>query len=55
LLLINIKRYTVINLDVDKKNSILSVTYLIEGSAENIHKIPKILYGNDWFDSCKIE
>ena len=55
LLLINIKRYNVINLDVDKQNNTVSVTFFVEGSAENIHKIPKILYVNDWFESCKIE
>ncbi|MDF1533642.1 MAG: MgtC/SapB family protein [Methanosarcinaceae archaeon] len=55
LLFIHIKRYNVINLDVDKKNNNISVTFLIEGTAENIHKIPKILYGNSWFDSCKID
>ncbi|MCL7411280.1 MAG: MgtC/SapB family protein [Methanosarcinaceae archaeon] len=55
LLFIYIKRYNVINLDVDKKNNNISVTFLIEGTAENIHKIPQILYGNSWFDSCKID
>lgn len=55
LLSIGSKRLKFISMDVDKKNSRISLTYLIEGTSEDIYKIPKALFINDWFESCKIE
>jgi putative Mg2+ transporter-C (MgtC) family protein len=55
LLSVGSKRSKFISIDVDKKNSKISITYLIEGTAEEIYRIPKTLFEKDWFDSCKIE
>ena len=55
LLSVGSKRSKFMSIDVDKKNSKISVTYLIEGTAEEIYRIPKTLFEKDWFDSCKIE
>jgi len=53
--LIGTKNYRFISLDVDRKNDKLSITYLIEGTSEQIKRIPNALFQKDWFDSCKIE
>ncbi len=55
LLSVGSKRSKFISIDVDKKNSKISITYLIEGTAEEIYRIPETLFEKDWFDSCKIE
>ncbi len=55
LLSVGSNRSKFISIDVDKTNSKISVTYLIEGTAEEIYRIPKALFEKDWFDSCKIE
>ncbi len=55
LLSIGIKRYKFITVEVDRKCNKISMTYLIEGTAEDIYRIPKALFEKDWFDSCKIE
>jgi putative Mg2+ transporter-C (MgtC) family protein len=52
---IGIKRYKFISVEADKRNNKVSITYLIEGTAEDISRIPKALFEIDWFDSCKIE
>ncbi len=55
LLLIGPKKYRFISVDVDRKNDKVSITYLIEGTAEEIRRIPNALFEKEWFDSCKIE
>lgn len=55
ILSINASKYKLTFLEVDKKNNKLSFTYLIEGTKEQINKIPKNLFEKDWFESCKIE
>jgi putative Mg2+ transporter-C (MgtC) family protein len=55
LLSVGFKRPKFISIDVDKKNSKISITYLIEGTAEEIYRIPGTLFEKDWFDYCKIE
>lgn len=42
-------------MEFNKKNSTLILTYLIQGSKEEINQIPRILAKKDWFDSFKIE
>jgi len=42
-------------MEFHKNNSTLILTYLIQGSKEEINQIPKILAKKDWFDSFKIE
>jgi putative Mg2+ transporter-C (MgtC) family protein len=49
------QRHKFIGIDVDKKNNKIAITYLIEGTSEDIYKISKKLYEMEWFDSCKFE
>ena len=49
------ERHKFIGIDVDKKNNRITITYLIEGTSEDIYKISKKLYEMEWFDSCKFE
>jgi putative Mg2+ transporter-C (MgtC) family protein len=49
------QRHKFIGIDVDKKNNTIAITYLIEGTSEDIYKISKKLYEMEWFDSCKFE
>jgi putative Mg2+ transporter-C (MgtC) family protein len=55
LLLLDNKKHKFVSIDVDKKNEKMAITYLIEGTSEDIYKISKKLYEMDWFDSCKFE
>jgi uncharacterized membrane protein YhiD involved in acid resistance len=55
LLMMESKKHKLMCVDVDKKNARLSFTYLIEGTKEHLNKIPKRLYDESWFESCKIE
>ncbi len=52
---IGTKKYRFISVELDKKNTKLSITYLIEGTSEQIRGISNALFKKDWFDSCKIE
>ena len=49
------ERHKFVGIDVDKKNDKIAITYLIEGTSEDIYKISKKLYEMEWFDSCKFE
>jgi len=49
------ERHKFVGIDVDKKNNRIAITYLIEGTSEDIYKISKKLYDMEWFDSCKFE
>ncbi len=51
----NSHKSKLICLDVDKKNSMLVFTYQIEGTKDEINRIPKALYAKDWFLSCRVE
>ncbi len=42
-------------MNIDKKESKLIFIYQIEGSKEEINKIPNTLYQKEWFESCHIE
>jgi putative Mg2+ transporter-C (MgtC) family protein len=53
--LIGTTKCKLITIHMDKKDSKLHVTYLIEGMKEDIEVIPRKLLGKDWFDHCKIE
>jgi putative Mg2+ transporter-C (MgtC) family protein len=55
ILLTESKKHRLVSVDLDKKNAKLSFTYLIEGTKDNLNKIPKRIYDEPWFDSCKIE
>ena len=49
------ERHKFIGIDVDKRNNKIAISYLIEGTSEDIYKISKKLYEMEWFDSCKFE
>ncbi len=55
LLLIGTKKFKLLEIDVDKRNNKLTMAYLIEGTKEEINRIPKKLFEKDWFDSCRVE
>ncbi len=55
ILYIESKKHRLVSVDVDKKNARLSFTYLIEGTKDHLNKIPKRLYDEPWFESCRIE
>ncbi|MFC1786526.1 MgtC/SapB family protein [Halobacteriota archaeon] len=49
-----VKKYKLMNLEINKKKGGLSSTFLIEGSKERIKKIHKALLTIEWFESCNI-
>lgn len=55
LLLLNIKKFQLNFVEVDKKANKMSFTYMVEGNKDQINKIPKKLYEMDWFENIKIE
>ncbi len=48
-------KHKLITIDVSKKDNFLSITYLVEGTREDIQRIPATLYQKPWFSSCKVE
>ena len=54
-LLVHTDKYKLIHIKADKINNMLSLTYLIEVTKQEINKIPKLLYEKDWFASCEVE
>jgi len=54
-LLIGAKKFKLMNVNVSKIDNKMELTYMIEGTKEEINKIPKKLYEKDWFASCKVE
>ncbi|MFH1126555.1 MAG: MgtC/SapB family protein [archaeon] len=53
--LIGTKRCKLISTDIDKKNNKMAVSYLVEGTRDDINAMPLKLFRKEWFDSCKIE
>lgn len=54
-LLLCLSKYKLNVFEIDKKNSKITFQYMIEGTKEQMNKLPKILYEKAWFESCKIE
>ncbi len=54
-LLIITQNFKLMEVDVDKKENKMVLIYLVEGSKDNINKLPKLLFDKEWFSSCKIE
>ena len=48
-------KHKIISVELDKKGKGIVMTYLIEGTKEDINKIPKKIFEKDWFDYCRIE
>lgn len=55
ILAINAHKYKLTLFELDKKNNRLSFTYLVEGTKEQINKIPQKLFEKDWLESSKVE
>ena len=49
------KKYKTMHVEINKKDSKFTITYLIEGTRDNMNKIIKDMYKEPWFESCKIE
>jgi putative Mg2+ transporter-C (MgtC) family protein len=49
------KKHKLISVEIDKKNTKMTLTYIIEGSKAEINRLPDKLYDKDWFDGAKIE
>ncbi|MFA6073300.1 MAG: MgtC/SapB family protein [Candidatus Woesearchaeota archaeon] len=49
------KRHKLISVEIDKKNTKMILTYIIEGSKFEINRLPDKLYDKNWFDGAKIE
>lgn len=49
-----VKKYKLMNLEINKKKGGLYSTFLIEGPKERIKKIHKALLNFEWFESCNI-
>lgn len=49
------KKHKTISVDIDKKNNKVSISYLVEGTKDNINRLAQTLYKESWFDSCKVE
>jgi putative Mg2+ transporter-C (MgtC) family protein len=43
------------NIEVNKKNNTLYISYLIQGTREDINRIPQRLYEKPWFEAFKVE
>jgi putative Mg2+ transporter-C (MgtC) family protein len=54
-LLVITQKFKLMEVDVDKKENKMVLIYMVEGTKENINKLPKILFDKEWFSSCKIE
>ena len=44
-----------IGMEINKRSNNLIMTYIVEGTKENINKIPRTLYKKPWFNECRIE
>ncbi len=49
------KRYKLIEVDIDKINNKVTLTFLVEGTKENINRFAQKLFEKDWLESCKVE
>ena len=54
-LLLFTQKFKLISIEVDKKDNKMIFNYLVEGSKENINKLPNKLYEKEWFASCHVE
>ena len=43
------------DIDINKRDNQMKITFLIEGNKESINKIPNELFKKEWLDSCKVE
>ncbi|MGV8168520.1 MAG: MgtC/SapB family protein [Candidatus Nanoarchaeia archaeon] len=49
------KKHKLISVEINKKNSQMILTYIIEGSKTEINRLPDKLYEKDWFEGAKID
>ena len=48
-------RNRVLAIEMNKDTEKMVITYLIEGSKDELNHLPKTLYTQEWFESCKLE
>ncbi|MGV8162065.1 MAG: MgtC/SapB family protein [Candidatus Nanoarchaeia archaeon] len=49
------KKHKLIAVEIDKKNSKMVLTYIIEGTKTEMNHLPDKLYDKPWFEGAKIE
>jgi putative Mg2+ transporter-C (MgtC) family protein len=49
------KKHRLQHVDVNKTEHKMIFNYLVEGSKEQLNKIPKVLYEKEWFESVAVE
>ncbi len=49
------KKHKILNLEIDKANKEIHLTYLVEGERENLNKLIHDLYKEEWLKFSKIE
>ncbi|HLD40055.1 MAG TPA: hypothetical protein VJB13_02850, partial [Candidatus Nanoarchaeia archaeon] len=50
-----IKKYKLIDIDIDKAHKKITFHLYVEGKKEEINKIPDKILNQDWFEDVKIE
>jgi putative Mg2+ transporter-C (MgtC) family protein len=53
--IVGIRKCKLIHMHIEKKESRMHLSYLVEGGKEEIEQIPGRLIKEQWFDSCKLE
>jgi len=48
-------KHSLISVDIEKKNSSLTLIYIIEGRKFDIHKFPNEILKKEWLEECRIE
>ncbi|MBI5390352.1 MgtC/SapB family protein [Candidatus Woesearchaeota archaeon] len=48
-------RSKLINIEVNKKENTLALSYLVEGLRDDLNKVPQKLFEKEWLSDCKIE
>jgi putative Mg2+ transporter-C (MgtC) family protein len=52
---IGVSKCKLIHMHIEKKDSLMHLSYLVEGGIDEIERIPGKLMQEAWFDSCKLE
>jgi putative Mg2+ transporter-C (MgtC) family protein len=52
---IGVSKCKLIHMQVEKKDTRMHLSYLVEGGIDEIEEIPGRLMREEWFDSCKLE
>lgn len=55
IILAHIRKYKLISVEVDKAETTMTMTYIIEGGKREINRIPNAFYKMEWLSFCKLE